>query len=81
MLSDLGGAPLETPTLRDPELITGGMGGGKWIREESVVEDAVERNSWGKSRCEQKCRPQTPEDFTAHLEVHPLKHLLYGTLN
>jgi len=46
-----GGAPLETPTLRDPELITrGGM------REGSVVEDAVERNSWGKSRCEQKCR-------------------------
>ena len=46
-----GGAPLETPTLRDPELITrGGM------REGSVVEDAVERNSWGKSRCEQMCR-------------------------
>jgi len=46
-----GDAPLETPTLRDPELITrGGM------REGSVVEDAVERNSWGKSRCEQMCR-------------------------
>jgi len=46
-----GGAPLETPTLRDPELITrGGM------REGDVVEDAVERNSWGKSRCEQMCR-------------------------
>jgi hypothetical protein len=45
-----GGPPLETPTLRDPELITrGGM------REGSVVEDAVERNSWGKSRCEQMC--------------------------
>jgi len=46
-----GGAPLETPTLWDPELITrGGM------REGSVVEGAAERNSWGKSRCEQKCR-------------------------
>ena len=34
-----------------PELIThGGMHKG------SVVEDAVERNSWGKSRCEQMCR-------------------------
>ena len=51
-----GDAPLEAPTLRDPELITGGMGGGKWMREESVVEDAVERNSGGKSRCEQTCR-------------------------
>jgi len=51
-----GGAPLEAPTLRDPELITGGTGGGKWMREESVVEDAVERNSGGKSRCEQMCR-------------------------
>ncbi len=49
-------APLETPTLRDPELITGGMGGGSGMREESIVEDAVERNSWGKSRCEQMCR-------------------------
>ena len=46
-----GGAPIETPTLCDPELITrGGM------REGSVLEDAVERNSWGKSRCEQMCR-------------------------
>jgi len=26
------------------------------MREESVVEDAVERNSGGKSRCEQTCR-------------------------
>ncbi len=26
------------------------------MREESVVEDAVERNSGGKSRCEQMCR-------------------------
>ncbi len=25
------------------------------ICEGSVVEDAVERNSWGKSRCEQMC--------------------------
>ena len=32
------------------ELLTRGM------REGSVVEDAVERNSWGKSRCEQMCR-------------------------
>jgi len=45
-----GGAPLETPTLRDPELITRGV-----MCEGSVVEDAVERNSWGKSRCEQMC--------------------------
>ncbi len=46
-----GGAPLETPTLRDQELITrGGM------REGSVVENAVERNIGGKSRCEQMCR-------------------------
>ncbi len=71
-----GGAPLETPTLRDPELITrGGM------REGSVAENAVERNMGGKSRCEQMCRFQTPEDFTTHLEVHPLKHLLYVILN
>ena len=42
----------ETPNnYCQPELITrGGM------REGSVVEDAVERNSWGKSRCEQMCR-------------------------
>ncbi len=78
------------------------------IREGSVVEDAVERNSWGKSRCDQMCcfpntgglhrtsgdaplelpnlrdpssvnrcvASHTPEDFTAHLEMHPLKHLL-----
>jgi hypothetical protein len=26
------------------------------MREGSVVEDAIERNSWGKSRCEQMCR-------------------------
>jgi len=48
-------APLDAPTLRDPELITGGMGGGSGMREESVVEDAIERNSGGKSRCEQTC--------------------------
>jgi hypothetical protein len=127
-----GDAPLETPALWDPELITrGGM------HEGSVVEDAVERNSWGKSRCEKMCcfpntgglhrtsgdapletpalldpelltrgmrdgsvvedllsvtpggspdvnrcvASQTPEDFTAHLEMHPLKHLLYGIRN
>jgi len=52
-----GDAPLETPTLRDPELITrGGMRGGSGMPGESVVEDAIERNSWGKSRCEQMCR-------------------------
>ena len=51
-----GGAPLETPTLRDPELITGGMRGGGEMRGGSVVEDAVARNSWGKSRCEWMCR-------------------------
>jgi hypothetical protein len=50
-----GDAPLETPTLQDPsswqpKLMTHGM------REGSVVEDAIERNSWGKSRCEQMCR-------------------------
>jgi len=48
-----GDAPLDTPTLQHPssilqaELITHGT------REGSVVEDAVERNCWGKSRCEQ----------------------------
>ncbi len=43
---------VETPNnYCHPELITcGGM------HEGSVVEDAVERNSWGKSRCEQMCR-------------------------
>ncbi len=50
-----GDAPLETPTLQhsssilQAELITHGM------HEGSVVEDAVERNSWGKSRCELMC--------------------------
>ena len=69
-----GGAPLETPTLRDPELITrGGM------REGSVVEDAVERNSWGKSRCEQMCRfPNTGglhhTSGDAPLETPTLQH-------
>jgi hypothetical protein len=51
-----GDAPLETPTLRDPELITGGMGGGSGMRGGSVVEDAFEHHSWGKFRCEQMCR-------------------------
>ena len=51
-----GDAPLETPTLRNPELITGGMGGGSGMHGGSVVEDAIEHNSWGKSRCEQMCR-------------------------
>ena len=53
-----------------PELLTRGMCEG------SVVEDTVERNSRGKSRCEQMCCFQTLEDFTAHQEMHPLKHLL-----
>ena len=71
-----GDAPLETPTLRDPELITrGGM------REGSVVENAVERNIGGSPDVSRCVASQTPEDFTAHLEVHPLKHLLYGILN
>ena len=42
---------IETPNKRcQMELLTRGT------REGSVVEDAVERNSWGKSRCEQMCR-------------------------
>jgi hypothetical protein len=43
---------VETPNnYCQPELLTrGGM------REGSVVEDAVERSSWGKSRCEEMCR-------------------------
>ena len=43
---------VETPNnYCQPELIT-----RDGMREGSVVEDAVERNSWGKSRCEQMCR-------------------------
>jgi len=72
-----GDAPLEAPTLRDPELITGGIGGGKWMREESVVEDAVEHNSGGKSRCEQTCRIlNTGGLYRTSGDLHPLKHLL-----
>jgi hypothetical protein len=42
---------VETPNnYFQPEFITRGM------HEGSVEEDAVERNSWGKSRCEQMCR-------------------------
>ena len=68
---------VETPNnYCQPELIT-----RDGMREGSVVEDAVERNSWGKSRCELMCRFPNTGDFTAHLEVHPLKHLLYGTRN
>jgi len=50
-----GDAPLEKPTLQNPikrcqmKLLTRGT------HEGSVVEDAVERNSWGKSRCELMC--------------------------
>jgi hypothetical protein len=51
-----GDAPLETLTLRDPEFITGGMRGRSGMRGGSVVEDAIEHNSWGKYRCEQMCR-------------------------
>jgi len=41
---------IETPNKHcQMELLTRGMSEG------SVVEDAVERNSWGKSRCEQMC--------------------------
>jgi len=59
-----------------PELITrGGM------RDGSVVEEAVERNSWGSPDVNRCVVLQTREDFTAHLEVHPLKHLLCGTRN
>ena len=36
---------------RQQELLAHGR-----MHEGSVVEDAVEHNSWGKSRCEQKCR-------------------------
>jgi hypothetical protein len=49
-----GDAPLETPTLRNsaswqqPESTCG-------MREGSVVEDAIEHTSWGKSRCERMC--------------------------
>ena len=42
---------IEPNNYRQPELITrGGM------HERSVLEDAVVRNSWGKSRCELMCR-------------------------
>ena len=56
-----------------PELITrGGMNEG------SVVEDAVEHNSWGKSRCEQMCcLPNTGglhrTSGDAHLETPTLQ--------
>ena len=67
---------VETPNnYCQPEFLTNGM------REGSVEEDAAERNSWGKSRCERCVASQTPEDFIAHLEMHPLKHLLYGIRN
>ncbi len=40
-----------------------------------VVEDANERNSWGKSRSDWMCCfPNTGGLFTALLEMHPLKH-------
>jgi len=65
-----GDAPLETLTLRDPSC---GM------HEGSVVEDAVERNSRGKSRCEQMCRfPNTGglhcTSGDAPLETPTLQH-------
>jgi hypothetical protein len=77
-----GNAPLETRTLRDPELITrGGMREGS-VAEDAVernsAEDAVERNSRGKSRCEQMCRfPNTGglhrTSGNAPLETHTLQ--------
>jgi hypothetical protein len=46
-----GDAPLETPTLEHPALLP-----RHGIHEGSVVEDAVERTSWAKSRCDWMCR-------------------------
>jgi len=42
----------------------------------NVVEDAIEHNSWGGGRPDvNRCvTSQTPEEFTAHLDMHPLKH-------
>ena len=38
--------------------------------------NTVEQATRGKSRCESKCCfPNTVEDFTAHLEMHPLRHI------
>ncbi len=41
-----GGAPLEAPTLRDPELITGGMGGGKWMLCSSSIVPSFQGSTW-----------------------------------
>jgi hypothetical protein len=42
--------PFETPTLEHPALLP-----KRGIQEGSVVEGAVERTSWGKSRCDWMC--------------------------
>ena len=51
----------------------------------SVVEHAVERNSWGKSRDELLCcfrnNSEIMEDFTAFLEMHPMKHESSSLMN
>jgi hypothetical protein len=62
-----GDAPLETLTLRDPSCS---------MHEGSVVEDTVERNSRGKSRCEQMCRFPNTGGLHRTSEMHPLKHLI-----
>ena len=46
------------------------------VHKESVVEDAVVCISWGSPDVNGCVASQTPEDFTAHMEMHPLKHLL-----
>ncbi len=48
------------------------------ICEGSVVEDAVERNSWGKSRCEQMCCFPNTGGLHRTSGDAALKHLLYG---
>jgi hypothetical protein len=68
-----GDAPLETPTLERLEFLP-----RHGIHKGSVVEGAVERTSWGKSDVIGRVASQTPEDFTAHLEMHPLKNLLWS---
>jgi hypothetical protein len=68
---------VETPNnYCQPELIThGGMHGG------SVVEDAVERNSWGKSRCEQMCRFPNTGGLHCTSGGAPLETPTYGIRN
>ena len=60
---------IETPNKRcQMELLTHGT------HEGSVVEDAVERTHCGSPDVNRCVASQSPEDFTAHLEMHPLKH-------